>query len=456
MAFTHFYVQSGGSNLNAGSTTDNAALFTYAAGTFVRATGVYTVASGNPLTDGVTVGTYASVYTTAGGIATFVAQITARDATTITVDVATLKWGVATSVSETALAATLKVGGAWASEIVLAATGLGTFTAPVSTKINIKQATYTVVASRTISMAGATTAPIWFSGYNTTPGDVDADTTNALSKPVLAFNSTFALISSGTHQIWSGISLTGAVSGTVWTHSGTQAQFSRCRSENTSANAAAIGFTPSGANGVFAYCWWKTPTTATTTGTVSCGATQTFVGCVAEGGGIAGFNASTNVNTFAHCVGLNNTGSGFLNSTGNSKFLNCTVYGASADGIKWSGTPAQMAYVIGCLFDTCGGIGINNGSGTNTNLVFRSCNDFHACTGGDEVGFGDSPARFGQTDASSVVTSSTDMTPVAASDAPNNGFPAIFENQTSRSYLDIGAVQRRGGGGRRPRLVTVS
>lgn len=55
MAFKEFYCNSSGSNLNAGDGT-GAATATYAAGTFVRSTGVFTVASGNPVTDGVAVG----------------------------------------------------------------------------------------------------------------------------------------------------------------------------------------------------------------------------------------------------------------------------------------------------------------------------------------------------------------------------------------------------------------
>jgi hypothetical protein len=162
---------------------------------------------------------------------------------------------------------------------------------------------------------------------------------------------------------------------------------------------------------------------------------------VAEGGGIAGFNsAAATPNTYINCVGLNNTGAGFLASTSCNRYINCTVYNASGDGIKWSGTPSLICTVIGCLFDTCGGIGINNASGTDTNLIFRACNDFHACSGGNEAGMGDSPALFGQTDSSGVVTSSTDMTPVSGSNAKSKGFPGIFENQTYSSYLDIGAV----------------
>src|SRR5690606_30077270 len=115
MAFTEFYIQSTGSDLNAGSTTADAASLTYAGGTFVRATGVFTVASGDPVADGVVVGDWVSIYTTAGATTTkYVAQVTARDATTITTST-TAKYGANTNVSESAGATTLKVGGAHAS-----------------------------------------------------------------------------------------------------------------------------------------------------------------------------------------------------------------------------------------------------------------------------------------------------------------------------------------------------
>lgn len=67
-SFTEFCCRSGGSNLNAGTRTGNttvpgtSANFTYASGSWVSGTGVFTVASGNPQSDGVAVGDFVSVY----------------------------------------------------------------------------------------------------------------------------------------------------------------------------------------------------------------------------------------------------------------------------------------------------------------------------------------------------------------------------------------------------------
>jgi hypothetical protein len=174
MAYTEFYVQQTGSNLNAGSTNDNAALQTYAGGTFVRGTGVFTVASGNPTSDGVTVGTFASIYTTAGAtVATCVGRITARDATTITISTTVLAGAVA-NVSETAAAATCKVGGAWAGPSGTTAFPFAFMTAALINtsgdppRVNIKGGTnYDITAEITHANNG----PIIWEGYTSSVGD---------------------------------------------------------------------------------------------------------------------------------------------------------------------------------------------------------------------------------------------------------------------------------------------
>ncbi|MFZ5832448.1 MAG: hypothetical protein ACOY3P_20365 [Planctomycetota bacterium] len=111
MALTEFYCDPvDGSNLNAGSTTGNP-LATYASGSWVAATGVFTVASGNPQSDGVAAGMFASVYPDGTTPATvFVGRVTAVDTTTITVSL-TVKMG--TAPTDGTSNRTLKVGGAW-------------------------------------------------------------------------------------------------------------------------------------------------------------------------------------------------------------------------------------------------------------------------------------------------------------------------------------------------------
>lgn len=119
VTYTNFCCRSGGSNLNAGTRTGNttepgtAHDLEYAAGTFVRATRVFTVASGDPVADGVAVGDWVSVFTVGSTEAGYVGRVSARTTTTITIH-ASFNTNSTANVSETANNATLRVGGAWA------------------------------------------------------------------------------------------------------------------------------------------------------------------------------------------------------------------------------------------------------------------------------------------------------------------------------------------------------
>lgn len=173
MAYTETYVQTTGSNLNAGTTNADAATFTYAGGTWVSGTGVFTVASGNPLSDGVVVGDFGSVFTTAGAtVSQFIGRVTARDATTVTLSL-TAKSGTAATPSATANATTLKIGGAWAGPNGASMFPWGFIQATMTNaaadllRVNIKTGTYTITAGVTHTNVG----PMVFEGYTTTPGD---------------------------------------------------------------------------------------------------------------------------------------------------------------------------------------------------------------------------------------------------------------------------------------------
>lgn len=189
MAFTNFYVQTTGSNLNSGSTNTDTSTFTYASGNWVASTGVFTVASGNPSSDGVAVGDFASVYANGSTATGFVGRVTARDTTTITVSL-TAKSG--TAPTDGTGDRTLKIGGAWAGMSgsvsfpfgFVQSTMVDTSNNP--NKIWIK-GTYNVTAAMTHANVG----PTWFEGYTTTIGDegeftIDGGTSGA-SYVVLTF-----------------------------------------------------------------------------------------------------------------------------------------------------------------------------------------------------------------------------------------------------------------------------
>ncbi len=445
MSFTEFYVIGGGSgaNNNAGTTT-GAHTVSVVNGSWSTVTNIYTGTSGTEFA-GTSAGEYASVFADGATVAVMIAKIDSVGALGVSITLSTTeRWGTAPTTG--AGTRSCKVGGSHTSELPWASGGLGSV-APttVSTRVNWKQATYTIVASRTFSNAGTTTTPIWFRGYNTTPGDCDSDPT--LARPLLSVNSTFVLTMNGAHQYWTSINFTGSRSGTIVALSGAGSKFIRCQVENTSSNVLAIAATFSSATNIIAYSWFKTPATATTTGVISNSSNSSYYGCIAEGGGLACFNIATGTGIFVQCITLGGV-NGFLSTTGQARILFCTVYNSSGDGIKWTGTPsANTAVVLGCLLSNCTGYGINNASGTNTNDIFRACNDFYACSGGDENGFGDSPSFFNQSEsASPFINTSTNFGIAAGKNALNNGFaPGGFEAFPSTvSYNTIGAVQSAG------------
>lgn len=442
MAFTNFYLIAGGvgsADINAGSSI-GAAQATTTNGNWNAATGVFIAAAGTPFAATV-VGDYAAVYVDGAAVTLFVGRVTTVTSNVnITVDVATIKYGAAIPTTS-ATGRSCTINGSWNTEQVLAAGGLATFVVPQSTKINIK-GNLTFAAARIISIAGSTTVPLWFSGYNTTPGDLDNDTTNTLAKPIWTTGANL-LTCSGTYQMWSSVSVVGNRSGAATTFSGSNQRFIRLRVENISANAAAFAATQNSSNNIYDSCWFKAPATGTTTAVFSMTTGASMRGCIFDGGGLAGLGSAATIPILRYCIFLNNP-IGILATTGVSNIEGCTFYNCTTDGIKWSGAPGAGSFITGCIFVSGSSAttnGINNASGTNTGNIYRSCNDYYSITN-PEVGLGDSPSFFGQTESISPVTSATNMTPVPGSNALIHGFPGIFEDQAFSSYLDIGAVQK--------------
>lgn len=457
MATSNFYVQTTGADINAGSTTSNGAVYTSTSGNWSTVTNIFTPTDGSTPASTVSVGDWVSLYIDAATVAVYVAQVTVVAAGVngaITVS-ATVKMGTAPTTNSGARS--LKAGGAWASEQAFVT--LGSSTVAVNTKINIKAGTYSVGASRTINLQGTAALLLWFSGYNTTPGDLDNDTTNALAKPVIAMGGTFTWNAAGNFQQWTGLSFTGSVNNFVFLGNGTPQYVGRCRFENTNAGANAGAYTTGSNRNTIAYSWFKAPATCTGVG-VARSSSGTFVGCVATGGGLAAFESQANNSAGAliQCAAVSPTGNGFRFG-GNTSILmlNCTVGNSSSDAVAITGTPPSnfMNMIVGCLFSTVTGWGINNSSGTNTTIVLRACNDTYLCSSGAETGFGDAPNFFPQADGSNPLASSSNFSVVAGVLARANGFPGIFENATPISYVTCGAADPQTGSGTGGEVSTV-
>lgn len=310
-------------------------------------------------------------------------------------------------------------------------------------RINVKAGTYAnTTTSRTFAVTGTTTQPVWWRGYNTTIGDRDTDPT--LTPPLITFTTglcTFA----GAHQIFSHLDISGANTGRQLNVAGANLKLDRCRAENTNAAAGSQAvFNSSSSTNVFTRCWFKATSSATRVFLNS--VVGDFHGCVFTGGGV-GLESLNQFRAFG-CV-FRATGSHGLQAVTSgavSQIICCTFRNCGGDGARFDVLPTTYVAVLNCLFAGCGGYGINNATGANTNVVFRLGNDFWSNTSGNENGFGDSPSLAELTESSDPHTSSTDLSLVSGASAKAGGQPGRFENETYTGYLDVGAVQRQEAG----------
>ena len=369
--FTNFCCRSGGSNLNAGTRIGDttvpgtSANLTYASGTWVNATGVFTVASGNPLTDGVAVADMASVYPDAATVTPFVGRVTARDATTITVSL-TAKMGTAPvdGTSNT----TLKIGGAW-----LGPNGASGF--PFDTMQNtltnvagnfprinfMNDATYSVTAA--VSQANA--GPTVYAGFTTTYGDLGKATLDGG-----AAGASYALFTiNGVHNrvedfIFQRNGATGNLDGCTVAAGGAEVQLSRCVVNNVRGR----GFNLGGAQGVFveleayACCLNNTAGVHAIKVNVSTAKVIRLIAHDNAGSNVDGFDLGGS-GQISNCISETNGRYGLsMDSTNVSlSLLNCDFYNNTNDGVNVSGSAGNKVslYIENCNFIKNGGWGIN-------------------------------------------------------------------------------------------------
>lgn len=179
MAFTEFYMQSGGSNLNAGSTNNNTATYSSASGNWTQSTRVFTPTDGSTPASTVSVGMFASVYLNAATTAVYIGRVSAVGAGvngTITCNTSgSFEYGAAPANSTGGMS--IKVGGAWTGPSGTATFPLGLSgnlvgnlqnTSNNCTRLNAKNdQTYTMTAA----LPFATLGTALLQGYSSTPGD---------------------------------------------------------------------------------------------------------------------------------------------------------------------------------------------------------------------------------------------------------------------------------------------
>lgn len=388
MSWTDFTCRSGGSNLNAGTLDGAAEAATAAIYTSVGdsdGTSVFTPSGGtNPVSAGVVVGQFGSVYVTAGAtVAVFVGRITnvvnaVNGAITFST---TAKSGTFPAASGGAHTITCRVGGAW-----LGMNGTVGFPMTFITQtltnaagnppfVNYKNdQTYSVTTS--ITPNGGT---VGHGGYTTTFRDLGKATLDGGTSGA-AYH--LLVMSNAQGTVWQDwiFQNNGASSTNDLMRNTLGVRASRCVFAHSRGN----GF--NGNNCVLVECEAYDCNQSNTSNQAGFNATgaSLFVRCVSHDnlgsnsyGFYSGFGAS-----FVECVADTNGAAGWKldQNTPNqqSSLLRCVAYNNAGDGVL-NANSVQAVYIESCIFSLNGGFGVKDNS--NALLYLESC-AFHANTSG--------------------------------------------------------------------------
>ncbi len=395
--FTEWYVQTTGSNLNAGSTTANTAAYTAVNGNW-DGTSVYTPVDGSTPASTVSVGDWASVYLDAATVAVYVAQVTTVAAGVngaITLSTAA-KGGTAPTSGATGRS--IKVGGAWSGPSGAVGHPFGFVTATMTNvntgiaqgfvpRVNFKSGTtYNVTAAMTHANAG----PIRWQGYTTTPGDlgkaaIDGGATGTGYQMLLLSGANndlvdFILSNNGNSGNVALLSVTGGecTINRVVAHDSRAAGISvgtsastliECEVYNTQKNAASGGISLGIAGSTAIRCISHDNTATAGVGFIVT-ATGSLINCISDSNGGAGANISATTTAFIiGCDFYNNTGSG-IDFTGASaasfSVKNCNFIKNGAFGITSSGSAIRNGNIINCGFGA--GTQVNSSGAINTGM----------------------------------------------------------------------------------------
>ena len=364
---TEFCCRAGGSNLNAGTLRGDstepgtAASFTYASGNWDNSTGVFTPASGNPSSDGVAVGDYVSVYADGSTVTGFVGQVSAVDATTITVDLTDHFAGTAPTTGTGDR--TLRVGGAWQGPNGAEGFPFDFVTetmcdgSDIIVRVNVKNdQTYSVTSTITLNSGLS-----WrvFQGYQTTYGDKNQA---LIQGPASGTSFTLLDLPYNTRSGNSLIDLhfdrngdaAGANWGVQWGGGNSRNKVIRCRFSNM----YSAGATFSRTEAIVQDCEFDNNGTYGAWHTLN--GVYFYYNCRFHNNGSHGLFMTSSQNRYARafgCIFANNGSHGASTAADSgSHYFNCIFYGNTSSGLMLSAS--QGSIVQNCAFIDNGAYGI--------------------------------------------------------------------------------------------------
>lgn len=449
LTFTEFYVQTTGSNLNAGSTTANAATYTAVNGNW-DGTSIYTPVDGSTPASTVNVGDWASIYLDAATVAVYVGRITAvaggvNGAITIST---TAKGGAAPTTGATGRS--IKVGGAWkgpnAGVTFPWAFMVGTMVDANTnmTRVNIKGGvTYSVTTTLSTSLNG----PMKVQGYTTTPGDggkATFDGGTSGSAYILAQQT-------GSNTDWEDLiyqhnGATSASIGLNLTGVGINNVYRRIVVNNI----LGVGIAAAESLNTFVECEVYQ---CSTRGMDYTGVSTVFNRCIFHDNTASGVSITSTADaTFLNCIFDSNGAAGSTDATvRKTSYIGCDFYNNTTDGLAFTGGANDSLYIANCNFVKNGGWGINSPgslirSGYVINCGFGT---------GSQINTSGSVAPTARVDQIGTLAYPTGLTPwfapatgnfsISLLNARNTGRGKFTQTQAAYTgtvgYPDVGAAQ---------------
>ncbi|MBS0263898.1 MAG: hypothetical protein JSS02_18310 [Planctomycetes bacterium] len=444
MPFNEFYMQTTGHDLNAGSTSADAALYASTAGNW-DGVSVFTPTDGSTPASTVSVGMWANIYNTGDGVVRYLAQVTAvaggvNGAITFST---TAKYGTAPTSNNGSR--NLRVGGAWASSQALS-TRLTGVTAPASTRINIRAGTYPTLSSQNWGIGGTAGVLVWYRGYKTSPGDLDtlslanlAAWTPGTDCPLFNWSTT-GLTVSGKDAVLSGLAFVSAsTTSSAVTVAANNVLVHRCVCVATGANVAANAVKMNNAAADLELCYCKATSSAAVV-------SATNASCEIRGNNLeGGLNTISLSGTGPWTVLGNVCDSPAADAVvqGANFALVCqanTIFNPGGHGLSLVSTLTADVSISGNLFHTVAAAGkvcVASAGTTDVASVRLVGNALFNCNAGSDsngvsTGLGDMPAFDTTIEAVNPLpgAGSRNFT-YAGVTGRGAGFPALFQNTTA-------------------------
>jgi hypothetical protein len=445
MAFTEFYIQTTGDDLNSGSTTSDSSSVTTTNGDWNQTTGNrFIAASGTPFS-GVSAGEWASIYLDGATVTTMIGRVTAVNGGGASIDISTTARSGTTTAGATGR--TCKIGGAWATLKTPLGfiTGSATNSSGDITRINVKSgSTYNITSSTAITYNQ--TGVVYLQGYTTTVGDGGRPTIDGGSSG--ASYIVFTVGSSATHfvmkdLIFSNNGATGSARIVSFTSGAVRLIVDGC----TATGGRGSGFFTASAQSVYVECeaYANNASNTANDGGFSASALVTYSRCLSysnTGNVNNGFAVSGNT-IFIDCIASSNGQHGFFTTSGSTlfTFTNCTSHGNTSNGFNFN--LIACITVENCLSINNTGYGMSSGVTTGFGII-RNCAFYNNTAGTtNQLGNFQVSGTVTLTNNDLIAPASGNFTPLNA--ALINGGRGHFTNSslttTPLSYPNIGAIE---------------